>query len=321
MNGAVTVSILIPAYGTADYIAETLDSALAQSRTDREVIVINDGDPDTEALERALAPYRDQIVYVTKPNGGLASARNAGLRVAKGQYVALLDSDDLWEPNFLEQLLAPLEADASLGVAFPDASIFGGGPWVGKRYFDIYTKPAAENPVDCRRLLRRECYVFGSLVMRRELLDRAGGFDDTLRASEDFDLWLRFAQAGVRFTYVDRPLVRYRARVTSLSSDSSGMYRSLEQVYAKFLRQEGVAAEDRRIAEEALMQTRASLALAAGRKAFFAGDYSTAIRELTAANRTQNSRKTAVILLLLRTWPGGFGAAARWYMRRRGQAV
>jgi hypothetical protein len=91
-------------------------------------------------------------------------------------------------------------------------------------------------------------------------------------------------------------------------------------VYEKFLRQEG-GGEERRIAAEALEQTRASRALAAGRKAFFAGDYRTAIDELETANRTQKSRKTTLILLLLRLWPDGFGRTARWYLRRRGEPV
>lgn len=319
MNAPITVSILVPAYGTAPYIAETLESALAQTRQDREIIVINDGDPNTAALEEAIQPYRDRIVYVTKPNGGLASARNAGLRVAQGRYVALLDSDDLWEPDFLEHLLAPLEQDAGVGAVFPDAVMFGSGPSVGKRYFDVYPKPSG--PITVAKLLRRESYIFVTVVMRRELLIEASGFDETLRSSEDFDLWLRFAQAGVGFAYVDRPLARYRVRMTSLSNDSSGMYRSLEQVYAKFLRQEGVTAANRQTAETVLEQIRASLALEMGRKAFFAGDYPTAIQELTTANRTQRSRKTAVILLLLRIWPGGFAAAARWYRQRRGPAA
>ena len=320
-SAPAAVSVLIPAYGTAAYIAETLDSVLAQTRTDWEILVINDGDPNTPALEAALEPYRDRIRYIVKENGGLASARNAGLQVAQGRYVALLDSDDIWEPRFLELLIEALDAHPRAAAAFPDALIFGGGPWVGKRYFDIYTKPSGAGAITCERLLRRQCYIFGSLVMRREMLDGQGGFDAQIRASEDFDLWLRFTRAGHEMVYVDEPLVRYRARETSLSSDASGMYRSLRHVYEKFLRQDGLTDAERAAATDALAGVNAELSLALGRKAFFAGDYATAKRELSASNERLRSRKTTLILAGLSVWPAGTAAAVKWYMRRRGETV
>src|SRR5512132_4544704 len=95
----VKVSIIIPAYNVASFIGETLDSVWAQSFTDYEVIVINDGSPDTEEMERVLAPYLDRIVYLKQENQGAGAARNAGLRAARGNYIAFLDGDDVWYPT------------------------------------------------------------------------------------------------------------------------------------------------------------------------------------------------------------------------------
>src|SRR5258708_8350475 len=91
------VSVVIPSYKTAEYIRECLESVFRQTFTDFEVLVVNDGSPDTPDLERAIAPFRDRIIYIEQPNAGLAGARNTAIRASRGRYVALLDSDDAWD--------------------------------------------------------------------------------------------------------------------------------------------------------------------------------------------------------------------------------
>src|ERR1700756_1773689 len=96
-----SVSVVIPAYNSARYIGETLDSVFRQTYRDFEVLVINDGSPDTEALEAVLRPYFERIVYLKQENRGPAAARNLGIRQARGEYIAFLDSDDCWLPEDL----------------------------------------------------------------------------------------------------------------------------------------------------------------------------------------------------------------------------
>src|SRR4051812_21258868 len=95
------VSIIMPAYRAAAYIAAALDSVFAQTFKSYEVIVVNDGSPDTEELERVLEPYRDRIVYIKQENKGVSAARNAAIRVSRAPFIAQLDPDDLWEPEYL----------------------------------------------------------------------------------------------------------------------------------------------------------------------------------------------------------------------------
>jgi glycosyltransferase involved in cell wall biosynthesis len=316
-GGRKTVTVLIAAYGTAPYIAETIESVLAQTFTDYEIIVINDGDPDTPAMEAALAPYRDRIVYLKKANGGVSSARNLGLPIATGSFIALLDSDDLWKPDFLEKMVGRLGNNPDFDVAFPDAVGFGVGPRAGHRYYDLFPRPTPGG-VTLERLLRRDAYVFGSLLIRREVLDRAGPFDEQLRASEDYEMWLRLAKIGARFSFIDETLVLYRGREASLSADGTGMCRSLCLVYRKMLGYADLTAGERAAAQAGLDESEATLALVMGRRALAAGDTATAQQELVVAHRHFGGWKTGVLLTVLRFWPGSVSTASRWYMRWRG---
>jgi len=105
------VSVIIPAYNAAGFISETLQSVFAQTYRDFEIIVVNDGSPDTAALEAVLRPFADRLVYLPQENRGVSAARNTGIRAARGRYVAFLDSDDLWEPEFLAAQMGMLERD------------------------------------------------------------------------------------------------------------------------------------------------------------------------------------------------------------------
>ncbi|MGH9799036.1 MAG: glycosyltransferase family A protein, partial [Blastocatellia bacterium] len=136
MSNAPAVSIIIPAYNLAPYIAETLDSVFAQTCRDFEIIVINDG--STDDTEERIAPYRNRIVYIRQENRGVMAARNVGLQAARGRYIALLDGDDLWLPNFLEVLVGMLEADPDLSVAYPNARYFGWPKHDGKLHHDVF---------------------------------------------------------------------------------------------------------------------------------------------------------------------------------------
>src|SRR5215216_152427 len=100
------VSIIIPAFNAAEFIGETLASVAAQTFKNHEVIVVNDGSPDTEDLERELKRYPARLQYIKQENRGAAAARNTGLRAASGEFVAFLDADDTWLPNFLEKQVA-----------------------------------------------------------------------------------------------------------------------------------------------------------------------------------------------------------------------
>ncbi|HRJ89263.1 MAG TPA: glycosyltransferase [Pyrinomonadaceae bacterium] len=218
-NDYPLVSVIIPAYLVADYIEETLNSVLAQTYTNLEIVVINDGSPDTERLEAILAPYQNRINYVAKRNGGTASARNAGIRAANGEFLAFLDGDDVWFPEYLSTQVQEIQT-RNCDVIYCDALLFG--ELVGPKETFMTRNPSI-GAVTSETLLEWKCNLITSgTVARRNLVTGAGLFDESLPkiGFEDFDLWLRLVRAGAVIEYHRKPLLKYRLRADSLSGSS-----------------------------------------------------------------------------------------------------
>jgi glycosyltransferase involved in cell wall biosynthesis len=209
------ISVIIPTYNRRRLLAETLASVLAQTGVQLEVIVVDDGSTD-----ETLAYLRTQpVIPVSLPHSGVpAVTRNAGLARARGDLVAFLDSDDLWEPAALAQLSAGLEAAPQAGFAFCDYTYFGGQasdepqgvPAACRRSGDLF-----------ERLLAGDFLVTGSLLIRRRAIEAVGVFDARCRMAEDWDYWLRLA-ARFPAVYVEGRLVRLRAHHAGLSYQPGG---------------------------------------------------------------------------------------------------
>ena len=186
MKGNEQVSVIIPTYNRAAWICDAVDSVLAQDFRPFEIIVVDDGSTDDTA-ER-LKGYGSRIITLAQPNRGVSAARNAGIHGSRGEFIAFLDSDDLWEKKKLSSQMVFFRNN-------PDALICQTGEiWIrnGKRV----------NPMNKHKKLSgmifepslRLCLVSPSAVMiKRTLLDQVGLFDETLPACEDYDLWLRIA--------------------------------------------------------------------------------------------------------------------------------
>jgi glycosyltransferase involved in cell wall biosynthesis len=294
------VSVIVPAYNVAGFIKEALDSAFAQTFTGYEVIVVNDGSPDTLELERVLEPYRDRIVYLKQENRGLSGARNTALRHARGQFIALLDADDIWLPDYLEVQTRVMLADSTLDVLYPDAEVFGDAPEAGHRFMQLCP---SSGEVTFESLVRQECNVMICSMARRETVLKAGGFDETLRSSEDFDLWLRIVKGGGHISYHRQVLARYRRRRGSLSSDPVWMCKHILMVFEKARRTLDLNPGERETLAQAVARFRAMQRFHEGKRAFFEGDAKGAIEGLGEANAFFKSRKTAMMLMLLKLVP------------------
>lgn len=294
------VSVIVPAYNTAPFIAETLDSVLAQTYGDYEIVVVNDGSPDTVELERALAPYFDRIVYITQENRGLSGARNTAIRASRGRLLALLDSDDVWLPDYLAVQVEEMERDPTIDVLYPNALVFGDDPHAGKEYMEICP---SEGEVTFESLVTQRCNVFICATMRRETVVRAGMFDERLRSIEDFDLWLRIVKQGGRIAYHRRVLARYRKRAGSLSANAAAMYEKALVVFDKAGRTLSLDDTERATLREVTARFRAQLRLAEGKEALARNDVGAAIDGLSEANAFFHSRKIALALALMRLSP------------------
>lgn len=303
VNVTPRVSIIIPAYNVAQYITEALDSVLAQTLTNYEVIVINDGSPDTTELERVLEAYREHIVYVKQENRGVSGARNTGLRLARADFVAQLDPDDSWLPNYLEVQMPIIESDPTIDVLYPNAEIFGNTSDAGK---ELMIFLPSEGEVTFERLVSQECNVITCVTARRESLFRAGLFDEDLRCSEDFDLWLRIIKQGGRIAYHRQILARYRRRQGSHTSDPIWTCTNFLKVLEKAERILNLTADEQQSVLKSREHMQAMLDMYEGKKAFFRGDTKGAIEGLTRANTFFKSRKMALLIRLLPIAPKFF---------------
>jgi glycosyltransferase involved in cell wall biosynthesis len=301
------VSVVIPAYNTSRFIGETLDSVFAQTFDDYEVIVVNDGSPDTSDLERVLEPYRERILYIVQENRGLAGARNSAIRRARGRYLAFLDSDDCWLPEYLESQLRILQDTPSVDAVYCDTAYFGNPRLAGKTY--MQTCPS-KGPVTFESLLREDTQVSVSCaVARREAVLQAGLFDETLRRCEDYDLWLRIVSGGGRIIYHTKVLGRYRSRAGSLSSDELAMNRALLSVYQKVRKRTDLSERLRSVLEALIARTQARVDLEVGKQLLSAGDFERAKEFLTRAHDFSHGLKLKLAIIGLQLAP----RLTRWY--------
>lgn len=303
------VSVIVPAYKVTAFIADTLDSLRAQTFRDFETIVVNDGCPDSDNLERVLEPYRGEIVYIRQENRGLSGARNTAIQAARAPLVALLDSDDAWEPDYLDVQTRFLAEHPQTDVVSPNAFFVGETLFPGKTMADLFP-PRGE--VSFRSLLARDNHIFVGVTARREAILRAGLFDPALRSAEDLDLWLRMTHGGARFSYHDRPLVRYRARPEGLSNDPIWITNHVLQVYNRLSETLDLNAEDRRCLDAAIRHEEANLDFYLGKRALYAGRNQEAQERLGRANRVLRSRKVTLARLALRIAPGLVHKLVRW---------
>lgn len=294
------VSVIVPAYNVSQFIAEALSSVLAQTFADYEIIVVNDGAPDTEELERVLEPYRERIVYLKQENRGLSGARNTAIRAARGEFIALLDADDMWEPDYLAVQVAGMRDDPETDVLYADAHIFGSPPLAGRNFMREFP---SEGEVTAESLISQRCHVMICVTARRDTVVRVGMFDESLRSCEDFDLWVRIVKAGGRIRYHRRVLARYRYRIGSLSTDTPRMNLNLSRVLEKIEREMNPTPAEREAIGRLRERMRANVDLFEGKRAFFRGDAEAAVECLTRANLFFKSRKLALAVRLLRVAP------------------
>jgi GT2 family glycosyltransferase len=207
-----TFSVIVAAHQVADVIGDALESIRKQTLAPLEVIVCDDG--STDDLETALAPYRGEIVFLRKDNGGEGSAKNAAARAASGEFLVILDADDVYKPKRLEALSAFAQARPDLDILTTDGFIVAAGRTVRRAYDRTWRFETA----DQRRAILERNFIFGLAAVRRSRFVAHGGFDESILWTTDWDLWLRLILDGSRAGCINEPLAFYRLRETSLTA-------------------------------------------------------------------------------------------------------
>jgi len=304
------VSVVVPCYNTTAFIADALDSLNRQSFRDFETIVVNDGCPDTANLERVLQPYMDDIVYLRQENRGLAGARNTAIRASRAPLIALLDSDDVWEPTYLEDQVGFLRNRPEVDVVHPNATFIGDSALAGRLFTDLCP---AGSETSFHTVVSEQCYVFVGVTARKDQVTKNGWFDESLRAAEDLDLWLRLLHANVRFAHNAKPLVRYRMRQSSLSDDRSALGVAVLRVYEKLLKELTLSPAERSDLVGAIGRANAELDLLEAKRALYRGNFAQAARLFARANQTLQNGRLRLATLALRICP----ALLSRYVHRR----
>jgi glycosyltransferase involved in cell wall biosynthesis len=212
----VKIGVVIPAYNVAAFLPRCLESVFAQTLKPDEVIVVDDGSTDdTAALAAALGAK-----VISQPNGGISAARNTGIRNASCEWIALLDADDLWDPTKLERQAACVRPETML-------------VYTGVRIFDdhgIRSASPATSVTSALKMIRyRTPFAPSSVLARREILMRGGGFREDISACEDWEMWFRLRQMG-EFEAVADPLTDYYVYPNSLSANPERMLQALDQI-------------------------------------------------------------------------------------------
>jgi glycosyltransferase involved in cell wall biosynthesis len=312
-EGVPDVSVIIPVYRGSQYIAQALMSVFAQRFTAYEIIVVNDGSPETEQVERELLPYGHRITYIKQENGGPSVARNAGILQAKGEYVAFLDCDDAWHPNYLTEQLALLRADPKLDLVYCDALLIGASPNAGKTVMEINPSRGA---VTLESLLKLDCSVITSCtVVRRKCLLDVGLFDKDRRCCEDYDMWVRIADHGGRMSYQHKVLALRRLHSEAITADPSYVIDSQVAVFRKLGESLPLTSEHQAIVQKQIARCMAEIQLYRSKANLMAGKYTEAASGVRFANDFFQSRKLRSIEWIIRIMP----RTVRLFYRTRNQ--
>ena len=230
-----TVSVIIHTYNNEKFIAETVESVLNQTYKDYEIIVVDDGSAD--GTRDALVPYMQKIRYHYKENGGIASAKNAGICLSQTEFVAFLDHDDLWVPDKLQLQMECFNENLQVGLVYSKYTSFRDGK-------ELRTKPEkGYSGWIFKELLSKSFIQTSTVVVKRECLDAVGPYDETFSLGDEYDMFLRIARK-FQCGFVDKGLTRYRVHDTNASNndflfdnENLGVYK---KVYNNFTDIDGV---------------------------------------------------------------------------------
>ena len=241
------VSVVVPTFDRASVLSRALDSVIEQTRLPAEVIVVDDG--STDATAELVESRFPGVRLLRQENRGVSAARNRGIEASRGEWIALLDSDDEWRPRKLERQLSALEAQPDLRICHTDEIWIRKGRRVNPR--QIHAKHGGWIFEHCRPLCAMSP---SSIVIHRSIFEAVGMFNEALPACEDYDLWLRIC-SRYPVLYVDEPLVvKYGGHEDQLSSRIWGLDRFRIQALEKVLCDGSLADDDRESAAAMLLQ-------------------------------------------------------------------
>lgn len=224
------ISVVIPTFNCARYLAGAIDSVLAQKYRDFEIIVVDDGSTDNTGA--IVERYGERILYIRTENRGAAAARNRGIEASRGEYLAFLDADDWWEPTKLVEQVPELDNDQEAGLVYCDMRVHNDDGTSLESF--LSTKPFASSGYVFDQLMHSQFIFPSTALLRMRSIRETGAFDESMRSLEDCDFLLRFCYRW-KVAVVPKPLVHRRQRAGSLTSNEDFRSRYLVSFHEKAL--------------------------------------------------------------------------------------
>lgn len=275
-----SVSVLMAVRNEERWLPAALDSLRAQTRTDFEVVAVDDG--STDGTTGILHGASHLPLTVVRAEGvGLGAARNLAIEAASAPVFAVLDGDDLWLPNYIELVVGRLEAEPEVAIACPELLFAVDEEITGERYY-ADGHPLRWFDDDQLLHLAEMNFIHSMCAFRREVVETVGGYDPTPGAMEDWDLWIRALEAGFRAAHIPEPCGVYRLRSGSITSNRSRLIRGRIGVLERLASIDGPAAAR---ARASLNAQRLQLHIAEGKEALRAGDLAAARSSFTNVAR------------------------------------
>lgn len=227
------VSVIIPSYNSGKFLNKAIESVINQTYKNLEIIIVNDGSIDeTEKIAKDWQEKNERIKYLKhQKNRGPSAARNTGIRNSQGEYIAFLDADDIWLPQKTEIQLKEIK-ERNVDLIFSNWYIWEPEKGIKVKAFD--SNPIQDNRENLLNFLIKKNFGNPSTSLFQKIsLEKIGLFDQKLRSSEDYDLWIRFCLNGMKIAFIEQPFVYYRVHLTQATVNIYRMRTSRLAVFKK----------------------------------------------------------------------------------------
>ena len=301
------VSIIMPAYNAEKYLADSIRSVLAQTYSNWQLIVVDDGSTDRTAnIVREFADHDGRVRYIFQENGRLGKARNTGIANAVGSLIAFLDSDDLWIPNKLQMQLQAL-AENSADIVFSNAYVFTDENPDNETETLQSSAGRLCGPVFFDSLIRQNQIPVLTVLLRKTTLDTVGLFEEAkpYHGCEDVDLWLRLAKAGFVFYGMPEALARYRRHANAMTAHASNVFKPMLLVIRRHIDDSNLSELEKRKRITGLYRELIAALVDEGK----ISEAKQFVHELYSWNK--HSIVTRLQKLLIRLWPQQYNFISR----------
>jgi glycosyltransferase involved in cell wall biosynthesis len=292
----VSVSVVIPVYNGAAFIASTINSVLCQTYKDYEIIVVNDGSKDDTLIE--LNKFENLISVINIPNGGVSNARNIGILASKGEMIAFLDADDQWYPKKLELQLAVMNSNSAIGFCccnYVSLDRFSG---VATYHFDQFKNDLeivldkVMTPSVVEKLITKGNFIgtASNVIVRRDVLEKTGLFDTRFKQAEDLDLYIRCAME-TQFFLMSEALLEKKSHENNLTNNLIETFLCHETVLATLMQSEMVKTSPQ--LKKSIRRGVAGARYLIGNEYFHRGEFRKCVHHFGAAGKADLSLENA----------------------------